>query len=105
LGASAAAVRGLIERAELIRQAGGEPDPRLLRAIERGLDAIASYAAAPGAGFRDPIEMEIVIWQLGQIDAFRRRVPVGELARLVSGAHDGTGAADDLARFATAAAA
>lgn len=103
VSASAVALRGLLTWGEQ-RGQPADPDHHLDTAIERGIAAIATALSRPGQRPLDRVEIEVVLWQLGHNDAFRRAVPVTRIAPSLAGSGRGRGG-DDLTRFATAAAA
>jgi len=104
VAASAVALRGLLDWRQQRKDAGSAPDHRLEGAIRRGIEALAAVVARRCTSPLDRVDLEVVLWQLGRIKAFRRAVPVVEIAPSPIGP-DGRGRGDDLTRFATAAAA
>jgi hypothetical protein len=104
IAASAVALRGLLDWRRQREDARAAPDHRLAGAIRRGMDALVASVARRRVAPLDRVDLEVVLWQLGRIRAFRRAVPVVELAPSPA-ASNGRGRGDDLTRFATAAAA
>ena len=104
LAASAVALRGLLTWGEQGGRSAAGPHHRLDSAIERGIAAIAATLSRPGQRSSDRVDVEVVLWQLGHNDAFRRAVPVTRIAPSPAGSERRRGG-DDLTRFATAAAA
>jgi len=104
VAAAAVALRGLLDWRQQREDAGAAPDDRLEGAIRRGIDALAAVLARRRTSRLDRVELEVVLWQLGRIRAFRRAVGVVKIAPSPAGP-DARGRRDDLTRFATAAAA
>jgi hypothetical protein len=102
--AAAAAVAGLLAWRDQQSQTAGGPDHDLDRAIAHGIAGIADALSGRGGRRPDRVDVEVVLWQLGRHQAFRRAVPVANLAPAV-GTGGRRGGGDDLTRFATAAAA
>jgi hypothetical protein len=103
VAASAVALRGLLIWGEQRGRSAGT-DHLLDSAIERGIASIAAALSRPGLRPPDRVDIEVVLWQLGRDEEFRRAVPVTKIAPSPAGSGRGRGG-DDLTRFATAAAA
>jgi hypothetical protein len=98
--ATAVAIRGLLAWRDQLEEAGHIVDPALQRAIERGLAALIAAASGNTEAVVDQTDREIILWQLGQCDAFRRALPAASIPAAPAAVPH-----DDLTRFATAAAA
>lgn len=104
LAATAAAVRGLIDYAGHLRASGQPLNPSVNQALERGMDALANSFASLTNTTNGALGWAIVLWQLGDVQAFRQRVPVHQLLAMLNHAAVEL-IDDDLSRLATAMAA
>jgi hypothetical protein len=104
IAASAIAIRGLLDWGEQCGRRAAGRHLRLEGAIERGIAALAAALSRPGRLAPDQVDLEVVLWQLGRDERFRRAIPVTRMAPTGAGSHRRRGG-DDLTRFAAAAAA
>lgn len=108
LAATAVAVRGLADWIQLHQLAVKGPLPpgalAAHRTIDRAVSAMGRLQDDDGALGADPLDAAIVIWQLGQLPAFRQAVRCDELLHWIDRASRSS-LPPDLDRFAHAAAA
>ena len=102
--ATAVALRGLLAWRDQLEQAHHVLSPALAAAIERGLVALSATLGDDSKSQTDRLDVEIILWQLGRCEAFRQALPAAAISTALGGSPAG-GQRDDLARFATAAAA
>ena len=107
LGASAVAIHGLIRWRRQSECARAANLAVASTAVERGLDAIAEVFdrhKETGQWADFAVDWAIVLWQLGDIEAFRARVPIDELLDMLD-AGDANLLHDELCKHAQAVAA
>ena len=104
LAASAVALRALVMWIDLQRHAGRGVAVGASDAVSRGITALAERFSGGIDAHTDAVGWAIVLWQLGDVPAFRRAIPIDQLLEQLD--ESGTDLLEDeLSRFAHAMAA
>src|SRR5207253_1715866 len=104
LAATATVLRGLFTWTAQLHANGLPADASIVSAIDAGLNAIAQLFAGTKDMNTDAVGWAIVLWQLGDVEAFRARVNVAQLLSMLNDVATDI-VEDELCRYAHAMAA